>query len=177
MFVRLVVAGLLQTSPLLGVHRLNGVVGEDGLVVAGAVPAGLEGRDLVPDMFTHASYAVRVPAPYLLPPPTATTAAPPAPRRAVTSGGGLGGKEGRGARGGDGGQWRERNREEAMCSSRSGHTVEGGSGPVRPLDIPKRPARCRWDDTRVWAWHAPPRQAADLYMGRFVGLTWSAPPP
>jgi hypothetical protein len=68
MFVKLVLGGVGQTDPLQGVHQIAETASADAFIVTGLVPPGLENKDLTPDLFSYPSYAVRVPAPYLLPP-------------------------------------------------------------------------------------------------------------
>jgi hypothetical protein len=157
MYVRIVLGGVSQTEPLQGVHRVAHVRGERSLVVEGAVPAGLDGKDLTPDLFSYPSYVVRVPAPFLLPPrPAAAHAMEPG--RSLRVGVGVGGGGG------------ELRREEALGLEEFKPYSTGLIAVHEPRDIPEPLRNLNRSTQEFWLRHAPRRALEDLYYGAFL---WS----
>ena len=157
MFVKLCLGGVSQTDPLQGRHRVRGVSRDDAFIVEGVVPPGLEGKDLTPDLFSYPSYALRVPAPYLLPPRAASTGT--TPQTAVDAAVDLAT-----------GSASECPEEEALGLEEFKPYRKGSKVVVdNPRDIPEPLRRLDASTQEFWLRCAPPRNPSDLYYRAF---TW-----
>ncbi len=63
MYIRVHVGMLTQTETVQGVHCIANVLENGCIRIRCMLPASISGKDLTPDMYTHASYLVRVPPP------------------------------------------------------------------------------------------------------------------
>ena len=142
MFVKLVLGGVPQTEPLQGTHKVVEVVGEDAFMVECTLPAGLQGKDLTPDLFSYPSYAVRVAAPYLLPPRPAPSSVAREDKEDLT-------------------------REEALGLEEFKPYGRGALVVQDARDIPDSLRRMEVSAQEFWRRRAPPRNPSDLYYPPF----------